>query len=356
MIKLGVFITFEKFLLGDTVNYKRVFGLLLIGIIILVAMIIFIGPGEIISALKQANMNYVILAIIIQFITMGLWNLRWSIISTGLSIPHKKTTLFAMLLVGLAVNNLTPSGRGGGEPIRAYLLSKNTNTSFKKTFATVMGDKLFDTFPFAILAIAAMIYLIFTIHLSATMLTTLIIAILIFIALLIFIVYICINETFGVLVIRWVFRQLNKFIKRDLKVYETKTLGALAGFQGSLLYLMKDPKVFVSAIIIAFIVWFLEITRMYVVFLAFGVHVSLGMVAAVFLLSTLVGMIPTLPGGLGAIDGIMILVYSMAGIPPFISTAATLVERLISFWMVSVLGLLTLPYFGTGVLNEINID
>ena len=38
-------------------NYKKVFGLLLIGLVVLAAMIIFIGPGEIISALKQANMN-----------------------------------------------------------------------------------------------------------------------------------------------------------------------------------------------------------------------------------------------------------------------------------------------------------
>lgn len=52
----------------------------------------------------------------------------------------------------------------------------------------------------------------------------------------------------------------------------------------------------------------------------------------------------------------MILVYSLSGIPPFISTAVTLVERLISFWMVSVLGLLTLPYFGTGVLDEVDIN
>ena len=337
-------------------NYKKVFGLLLIGLVVLAAMIIFIGPGEIISALKQANMNYVLLAIILQVITMILWNLRWSVILGGLNIAHKKITLFAMLVVGLAVNNLTPSGRGGGEPVRAYLLSKNTNSSFKTTFATVMGDKLFDIFPFTILAIIAMIYLIFTIHLSIVMLATLIFAIILFVALLIFIVYICINETFGVRVIRWVFRQLNKVIKRNIEPYEIKILNSLKGFQTSLLYLLKNKQIFVSAIFISFIAWFLEIMRMYIVFMAFGVQVSIGMVAAVFLLSTLVGMIPTLPGGLGAIDGVMILVYSLSGIPPFISTAVTLVERLISFWMVSVLGLLTLPYFGTGVLDEVDIN
>ena len=60
--------------------------------------------------------------------------LRWIKYSS-----HKKITLFAMLLVGLAVNNLTPSGRGGGEPVRAYLLSKNTNSSFKNNICNSNG-------------------------------------------------------------------------------------------------------------------------------------------------------------------------------------------------------------------------
>lgn len=336
-------------------DYKKVFGLLLVGIIILAAMIFFIGPGEIMTALKQANIYYVLLAVILQFIIMGLWDIKWSVLLTGLDIPHKKLPLFAMLLVGLAVNNLTPSGRGGGEPVRAYLVSKSSGVGFRKTFASVMGDKLFDTFPFALLAIVAMLYLITEVHLSQTMVITLIVALIVFVILLVLLVYICINEELGIKVISWIFRQLRRFMSRDLDSYENKALAAIAGFQGSLVYIMSERSVFIKAIGIAFLVWFLEIMRVYVVFLAFGVHVSIGMVAAVFLLSTLVGMIPALPGGLGAVDGIMILVYSMAGISPFISTAATLVERLISFWMVSVLGLLTLPFFGTGVLDEVDL-
>ena len=46
--------------------------------------------------------------------------------------------------------------------------------------------------------------------------------------------------------------------------------------------------------------------------------------------------------------------YSIAGVPPSISAAATIVERLISFWMTSVIGMLLLPYFGTGVLDKVS--
>lgn len=119
---------------------------------------------------------------------------------------------------------------------------------------------------------------------------------------------------------------------------------------------MSDRKLLIEATVISFVVWFLELLRVYIVFLAFGVNVSLGMIAAVFLVSTLIGIIPALPGGLGSIDGVMILLYSMAGITASVSTAATLVERMISLWMVIIIGVILLPFFGTGVLDKVDLD
>lgn len=336
-------------------NYKKIVGLLLVGIIILSIMIAYIGPEQIFDSIKEANIYYVLLAILLQFIIMFLWNYRWSIISTELNIKHNILQLFAILIVGLAINDLTPSGRSGGEPVRAYILSRTSGASFKQTFATVMSDKIFDTFPFMILAIFAMIYLIFTVHISQMMLYTLIIALTFFILALLFLIYICFNEELGVKVINWVFTQLDRFTSRDFSKYHSKALYALTGFQKNLKYLMKNKKLFIVATIISFLSWFLELVRVYVVFLAFGTNVSLGMIAAVFLVSTLVGIIPALPGGLGSIDGLMILLYSVSGISASISTAATIVERAISLWMVLILGIIILPYFGTGVLDKVEM-
>lgn len=335
-------------------DYKKVGALLLVGVVILIAMVLFIGPDQILTSLKTANINYVILAIIIQFIIIWLWNTRWSIICNSLDIPHKQLPLFAMTIVGLAINDLTPSGRSGGEPVRAYLLSKTSSTEFKQTFATVMADKLCDTFPFMALAIFAISYLMMYLHLSTALFTLLLVALCIFVAALIFIVFICINETFGIKTIQWVFRQLRKITSRDLDKYEDTATTSLIGFQRSLIYLMNDKRLLVIATIISFVVWFLELLRVYVVFMAFGVSVSLGMIASVFLVSTLIGVIPILPGGLGSIDGVMILLYSLAGISASVSTAATLVERMISLWMVIIIGVILLPFFGSGALDYID--
>jgi len=337
-------------------DYKKVIALLSLGIIILIAMVIFIGPGKIISALQTANIYYVICAIIVQFIILALWNERWSIICDSLDIPHNKLSLFAMTIVGLAVNDLTPSGRSGGEPVRAYLLTKNSSVGFKKTFATVMGDKLFDTFPFMVLAIFAIIYLMTYLHLGTTLFTILLVALILFIMLLVLIIYVCVNEEFGLKAIDWVFRQIRRITSKNVDKYEKTAHSSLIGFQSSLRYLMDDHMLLFKATIISFVVWFLELLRVYIVFLAFGQTVSLGMIASVFLVSSLIGIIPALPGGLGSIDGVMILLYSMAGVSASVSTAATLVERMISLWMVIIIGMILLPFYGREALDKVGDD
>jgi glycosyltransferase 2 family protein len=89
------------------------------------------------------------------------------------------------------------------------------------------------------------------------------------------------------------------------------------------------------------------------VFPAFNVPISPELVAAVFIISNLIGIIPILPGGVGTVDGTMILLYSLAGVNPSISAAATILERLISFWMTSILGIVVLPYFGREVIEKL---
>ena len=103
-------------------------------------------------------------------------------------------------------------------------------------------------------------------------------------------------------------------------------------------------------------IWIFEIIRVYLVFLAFGANVNIIVIGEVFIVACLVGMIPLLPGGLGAIDGIMIIFYSAAGIPSSISAAATVIERLISFWMATIIGLIILPYYGSSVLDKISFS
>ncbi len=328
--------------------------LLSIGIIILVGMILFIGPGKIENALKIANLWYLTLALLIQFVIYGLWTQRWSINVKSVNIHIKKLHLFPMLMVGLAVNNLTPSARGGGEPIRGYILSKYSDTTFEKSFATVIADRGLDTFPFMVLATISIIFAVLYLNLPTSVIYILIIAVILLLVVFSIAVYMSFNLEFGKKVSLWIARLIKKFSKKERSKLEENAIKAVQGFQNSIKTMVKDRNVLMYGLPISFLIWILEILRVYIVFSAFGMDVSFIVIAEVFIISSMLGLIPLIPGGLGAVDGVMILLFSAAGVPPTISAAATIVERLISFWMTSIIGAVMLPYFGTSVVEKIS--
>ena len=120
-------------------------------------MLWFIGLDQVLRALTIANPFYVIMAILLQVLTYFLFTLRWQFINHITDKDFSFRKLLPMVLVSLSINNITPSGRGGGEPVRAYLLTQEEEDSFSETFATVIADRALDTFPFVILSIITII-------------------------------------------------------------------------------------------------------------------------------------------------------------------------------------------------------
>lgn len=331
---------------------KKLFIFLGFGLIIMAVMLYFIGIDEVIEALKLSNLWFVLLAVILQVFTYYLYTLRWHIINktADMSLGIKK--LLPMVLVSLAVNNMTPSGRGGGEPVRAYILAKEGKYPFEDTFATVIADRALDTFPFVILAILTIIGIILSFSLDITWIVLLVACVVAITMLVVLLIYVCVNRAFGVKLTRWIIRIVKRFYKKFDEGTEKRIVEAVMGFQSTMNNLIRDKSIIYYALPLSFIIWIFEILRVYTVFLAFGAHVSPVVIGEVFILASLVGMIPLLPGGLGAVDGIMILFYSRAGITPSISAAATVVERLISFWMTTFLGFIVLPMYGASVLDR----
>lgn len=346
-----IFIDFVKKVV-DKMKNKKVILFFIIGLAIMGVMLYYIGINEVIDALKSSNLWFVLLAFILQIFTYFLYTLRWHIINKAADMSLGIKRLFPMVLVSLAVNNITPSGRGGGEPVRAYLLSKEGNYKFEDTFASVIADRSFDTFPFLILSIITIFGIMYSFSLDRAILAILIICVIGITAAVAILIYVCINEAFGVKITSWVIRIVRRFYKKYDESTEKRIVEAVISFQSTMNLLLRNRTIQLYAFPLSFVIWIFEILRVYAVFLAFGANISPIVIGEVFIIASLVGMVPLLPGGLGAVDGIMILLYSGAGITASISAAATLVERLISFWMATFLGLIFLMMYGTNVLDS----
>ena len=334
---------------------KKTIIFLGISILILFIMLYFVGIDQVIEALKVANLYIIALAIVVQVFTYFLYTLRWQILVRLADMDVSIKKLIPMVLVSLAVNNITPSGRGGGEPVRAYLLSKdNEEYSFDETFATVVADRALDTFPFVVLAALTIASMALFMNFELWLLVVMVVSVIAIVAVLICLIYMCINPGFGKRVDGWIIGIVRRFYKKNSEDLENQIHEAIFGFQNTMKLLISNKKGLAYTLSLSFVIWIFEILRVYLVFLAFGANVNIIVVGEVFIVACLVGMIPLLPGGLGAVDGLMIIFYSAAGIPSSISAAATVIERLISFWMTTIIGLVILPYYGASAINKIS--
>lgn len=335
-------------------NKKSVF-FLGISVLILAIMLWLVGIDDVIVALAVAKLELIALAIAVQVFTYGLYTLRWQILNNLADIDTSFKKLFPMILVGLAVNNITPSGRGGGEPVRAYILAKEDNYPMQETFATVVADRALDTFPFVVLAVITIIGMTFYFSFDLWLLIVMILAVIAIVALLAMIIYMSINPKFGKRVDGWIIKLVRRFYKKNSEELENKIHAVILDFQNTMKVVISSKKVTYYALPLSFVIWIFEILRVYIVFLAFGATVSPIIIGEVFIIASLVGMVPLLPGGLGAVDGIMVVFYSVAGISASVSAAATVIERLISFWMATILGMVILPHYGSSILDRSSI-
>ncbi|MBQ2665728.1 UPF0104 family protein [Methanobrevibacter sp.] len=333
---------------------KKTVFFLGVSILILLVILYFVGIEQVISALEMAKIEYIGVAIAFQIITYYLFALRWKILNDMVNIDVSVKKLIPMVLVGLAVNNITPSGRGGGEPVRAYILSREEGYPMEETFATVVADRALDTFPFVLLAVLTMIGMALSFQFDLWLLILMVFVVVLIVAVLFIIIYMSINPEFGKRFDGWVIRLVRRFYKKNSEELEEKIHGVIKGFQDTMKMVISNKNVLYYALPLSFIIWIFEILRVYFVFLAFGAMVNPIVIGEVFILASLAGMIPLLPGGLGAVDGIMIIFYSAAGITASISAAATVIERLISFWLAIILGLMILPHYGSSVLDKIS--
>jgi glycosyltransferase 2 family protein len=88
-----------------------------------------------------------------------------------------------------------------------------------------------------------------------------------------------------------------------------------------------------TTLALACVFWLFDMACLWCTFRAFHVELNVGYLLVGYVVAYSVGTLAPTPGGLGAIEGIMIALYVSFGVPSAVAVAVVLVYRIINFWL-----------------------
>ncbi len=102
------------------------------------------------------------------------------------------------------------------------------------------------------------------------------------------------------------------------------------------------PKVLITALLLGVLAWFSEGLALWLILAALESPLSLNGAVAIYSISTLVGALSTLPGGLVGTEASMLALLRQVGAGRGAASAGTLLVRLVTLWFAVLLGILAL--------------
>ncbi|AFK21923.1 flippase-like domain-containing protein [Pyrococcus sp. ST04] len=322
--------------MGRAKKYFTIF----IGILIIMLLLWWAGLRSTLELMMKVNPRFLGLAVLMYCLTVFSWAIRWKVFLDGAGVHASFLRILEGVFVGIFLNNLTPGARTGGEAVKALYIARSSNGTYPKVFATVMADRILDVIPVAIFMIVAFIYAVGIG--SKVLLYVLGVSILLIIVVLVLTVFFSVKENYAVALIMRLLRFLKKLFPRKIfsheKSLEEKITSAIREFKSTLVMLAKKKREVLISMMWSFVLWISDVVRMYFVFLSLGRNMSIIQVLLVKMASMAIAMVSIIPGGIGINEAVQSALFLAIGVEKTLAVSATMLDRLISFWIPTVVG------------------
>ena len=126
---------------------------------IMAGLIYFADVNEFLNSIRSANLIYLIPAIGFGLAVFPVWSYVWYRVfqKSGIHLPYTKA--IKVFMAGNFMNSITPFGQAGGEPVMAYLVEQNTDSSYEKAFSSVFSADMVNAVPPITFIVGGSIYL-----------------------------------------------------------------------------------------------------------------------------------------------------------------------------------------------------
>ncbi|MDR3292418.1 MAG: flippase-like domain-containing protein [Methanobrevibacter sp.] len=317
---------------------------LLIGLILIVLVILWLNPIEIIKDLQEANVYYILLACLIHLFIICLRALRWGFI---INQTYKIKNNFIVKTISLFAGNFTPM-KAGGEVLSGMAGAEINKISLSKGLSAAITERFFDLVVTSCLLLVSTFFTPqpFTlIPLIGGILNTIVV---------LFIFLLNWREETGL----WFLDKIQKLLLK-LRFNSKKVDSINENFQNGLKNMVSHSisfinfKNFIILLVVSLISWLFECFRLYILFKAFNFELSFVVIIVLYLLSNMIGVISLIPGGIGSIELSQIALFSLFNVPKTLAGTIALTDRFITFGIVNILGIIFSAMYAKDILKEV---
>ncbi len=289
--------------------------------IMLLALIIFsANPVLLAGELAKSDIRFILIAIAISTAGAFIRVLKW-----GVLVNVGVMKLFPVQLLGLTVSNFTPGKVA--EPAKAVLLKMRYGVDVSKSLPSIIWERINDLLVLVALSITAIQFL----APQGRMLLVGYASVALFITMIVVFIAVLKNERFGKRIFKLASRLpfLNRITESFIDTFYRSKIKSTA---------------ILKSLAITVLPWILEGYIFYFALQAVGINAEPFKLAGIIALAVLVGVMSSLPGGLGSFEAVSIIMLGMAGITGTKVVAGLILYRFLSFWYVSFLGWMSFIY------------
>ncbi|MDI6723416.1 MAG: flippase-like domain-containing protein [Methanobacterium sp.] len=314
-----------------------------ISIALIIILILWIGPENIINTFKTVNLKWFFVALLIHFLAIGVRSFRWGFI---INKPFEFKNNYIVKVIGLFAGNFSPM-RTAGEVMGAVAAKKINKINLSEGLSAGLTERFFD------LVIVGFLLIISSIWVENTRFMSMLGgSVTLFIVVLIYLINW--REDTSI----WIYEKIHPFLCKlpindnvlDNMYFKFRDgLKRMTGYTNS----FTTSKNLIFVCIMSIMAWLLECSRLYIVFYAFGVDINFVAVIIIFLIANIIGVISALPGGIGSIEVAITGILVFFGVSGALAGSIAIADRLVSFWATTVLGIIFSSYYAGDMLGEV---
>jgi len=292
-----------------------------------------VGTEKALKLIAHANLALLIVAALLEATALtGYANLFRHILRV-LDIRLSLGTMVKIVLAGLAMSHIFSAGGAAGWVV-SYNALRRKGVPHGLVFVAVAAQNFFNYIVLWAFFLLAMVYLIISGRLSPFAYTAATVLILFFLWLTGYGLYLYHHRAKMRRRVTQIAHLINRISRRE-RITPEHIDGWLDSLFAGMRRMTTHRGATRTSLLYSMAYWVFDLSCLYLVFFAFGVgtRITLPHLVISYVVGYAVGTLAPTPGGLGAIEGLLIAMFVGFGVPSAETVAVVLTYRLINFWL-----------------------